>query len=118
MLYCLMFQAMMDHVEEKRHEAHWRDIEENVVRYLLGGEDGGGSGPDGSGDGGVGGCDGGGGGGAGLDLGNRFTKQEVDHVVGVLEVNAFEVTSQDGGRGRGLYPLTALMSHGCLSNTR
>ena len=27
----------MDHVEEKRHEAHWRDIEENVVRYLLGG---------------------------------------------------------------------------------
>jgi hypothetical protein len=36
----------------------------------------------------------------------------------VLEVNAFEVTSQDGGRGRGLYPLTALMSHGCLSNTR
>ena len=107
-----MFQAMMDHVEEKRHEAHWRDIEENVVRYLLGG----GGGPDGSGDG-VGGCDGGGSGG-GLDLGNRFTKQEVDHVVGVLEVNAFEVTSQDGGRGRGLYPLTALMSHGCLSNTR
>ena len=101
-----MFQAMMDHVEEKRHEAHWRDIEENVVRYLLGG-----GGPDVSG-GGVGGC------GGGLDLGNRFTKQEVDHVVGVLEVNAFEVTSQDGGRGRGLYPLTALMSHGCLSNTR
>ena len=105
MLYCLMFQAMMDHVEEKRHEAHWRDIEENVVRYLLDG-------------GGIGGCGGGGGGGGGLDLGNRFTKQEVDHVVGVLEVNAFEVTSQDGGRGRGLYPLTALMSHGCLSNTR
>ena len=107
-----MFQAMMDHVEEKRHEAHWRDIEENVVRYLLGGA----GGPDGSGDG-VGGC-GDGGDGGGLDLGNRFTKQEVDHVVGVLEVNAFEVTSQDGGRGRGLYPLTALMSHGCLSNTR
>ena len=107
-----MFQAMMDHVEEKRHEAHWRDIEENVVRYLLGGGGPDGGGPDGSGDG-VGGC-----GGSGLDLGNRFTKQEVDHVVGVLEVNAFEVTSQDGGRGRGLYPLTALMSHGCLSNTR
>ena len=81
---------MMDHVEEKRHEAHWRDIEENVVRYLLGT----------------------------CQLGNRFTQQEVEHVVGVLEVNAFEVTSQDGGRGRGLYPLTALMSHGCLSNTR
>ena len=109
-----MLQAMMDHVEEKRHEPHWRDIEENVVRYLLGGggPDGGGGGPDGGG--GIGGC----GGGGGLDLGNRFTKQEVDHVVGVLEVNAFEVTSQDGGRGRGLYPLTALMSHGCLSNTR
>ena len=81
---------MMDHVDEKRHEPHWRDIEENVVRYLLGR----------------------------CQLGNRFTQQEVDHVVGVLEVNAFEVTSQDGGRGRGLYPLTALMSHGCLSNTR
>ena len=26
----------MDHVEEKRHEAHWQDIEKNVVQYLLG----------------------------------------------------------------------------------
>lgn len=51
-------------------------------------------------------------------LGNRFSQEEVDHVVGVLEVNAFEVTSRDGHRGRGLYPLTALMSHSCLSNTR
>lgn len=51
-------------------------------------------------------------------LGNRFSQEEVDHVVGVLETNAFEVTSRDGHRLRGLYPLTALMSHSCLSNTR
>ena len=50
--------------------------------------------------------------------GHRFTQKEVNHVIGVLEVNAFEVTSKDGHRGRGLYPLTALMSHGCVSNTR
>ena len=80
----------MDHVEEKRHESHWQEIEVNVVESLL----------------------------ESCKLGKRFTRQEVYHVVGVLEVNAFEVTSQEGFRGRGLYPLTALMSHECLSNTR
>lgn len=81
----------MDHVEEKRKAPHWEaEVEKNVVQYLLGS----------------------------CRLGNRFTQKEVDHVVGVLEVNAFEVTSSEGHRGRGLYPLTALMSHSCISNTR
>ena len=86
----LLVQAMMDHVEEKRHEPHWQEVEENVVRYIC----------------------------SGLALGNRFSPEEVNHVVGVLEVNAFEVETDEGHLARGLYPLTALMSHECLSNTR
>ena len=31
-----MLQAMMDHIEEKRHELHLQHIKENVVQYLLG----------------------------------------------------------------------------------
>ena len=35
-----------------------------------------------------------------------------------FQVNAFELTSSSGGRGRGVLPLTALMSHSCISNAR
>ena len=35
-----------------------------------------------------------------------------------FQVNAFELTSSQGGRGRGVFPLTALMSHSCISNAR
>ena len=69
---------MIDHLEEKRHEPHWQEVEENVVRYLR----------------------------LKCGLGNRFSPEEVNHVVGVLEVNAFEVNTEDGHRARGLYPLT------------
>ena len=79
----------MDHLDEKQREPHWREIEENVADFLL----------------------------HTCHLGLRFSLAEVHHVVGVLEVNAFEVRSAEGHRGRGLYPLTALMSHECLSNT-
>jgi hypothetical protein len=81
---------MPDHLGEKRGSAHWRDVERNVTHFLR----------------------------VTCQLGNRFSQEEVDHVVGVLEVNAFEVTSLVGHRARGLFPATALMSHGCLSNTR
>ena len=83
---------MIDHVEKKRHEqpAHMQQVEENVVGYLLNK----------------------------CGLRHRFSPEEVHHVVGVLEVNAFEVNTDEGHRARGLYPLTALQSHSCQSNTR
>ena len=85
------FQAMVDHVQDRQHQAHWEEVQHNVVQYLR----------------------------DTCQLAQRFSEEEINHVLGVLEVNAFEITIGDGQyRGRGLYPLTALMSHGCLSNTR
>ena len=82
---------MVDHVQDRRHQAHWEEVQHNVVRYLR----------------------------DTCQLAQRFSEEEINHVLGVLEVNAFEITLGDGQhRGRGLYPLTALMSHSCLSNTR
>jgi len=84
-------QKMMDHLEDRPRDYHWDICQNNVVKYLLskwGMEDDG------------------------------FTEEEVNHVIGSLEVNAFEVSSSPGGRGRGVYPLTSLMSHSCISNAR
>ena len=83
---------MMDHLEDKPRDHHWDICQNNIVKYLLKkwtlSEDG-------------------------------YTEDEVNHVIGSLEVNAFEVTAPSGlGRGRGVYPLTSLMSHSCISNAR
>ena len=54
-------------------------------------------------------------------LGLPFTEEEVNHVIGVLEVNAFEVeatTEQGEAVGRGVWPLLAKLSHSCVSNAR
>ena len=83
---------MVDHVEDRKRqqEVHWQEIQHNVVQFLR----------------------------KTCGLADRFSEDEINHVLGVLEVNAFEITTSEGYRGRGLFPLTALMSHGCLSNTR
>jgi hypothetical protein len=88
-------KARLDHVitypeHDKRDEVHWKQVQHNVVRYLR----------------------------VTCGLAERFSENEINHVLGVLEVNAFEITSDDGDRGRGLFPLTSLMSHSCISNTR
>ena len=82
---------MMDHVSDKPHDHHWEVVQHNVVQFLLDKWDLSSSG---------------------------FNASEVNHIIGSLEVNAFEVSSPAQGRGRGVYPLTALMSHNCISNAR
>ena len=65
---------------------HWKEVQHNVVRYLRNT----------------------------CRLADRFSEDEINHVLGVLEVNAFEITTTEGNTGRGLFPLTALMSHGSM----
>merc|ERR1719189_2314447 len=87
----------MDHIEDKPRDLHWEVSQNNVVKYLL----------------------------DGWKLRDRgFTETDVNHVIGTLEVNAFEIAqpaTRPGSpptRGRGVFPVTALMSHGCVSNAR
>jgi hypothetical protein len=82
----VFFQLMMDHVADRPRDSHW-DVEQiNTVRFLQ------------------------------EKMRVDFSKDEINHVIGLLEVNAFEVKAK--GRGRGVFPLTALMSHSCIANTR
>ncbi len=81
---------MMDHVEDKPRDIFWQINQRNIVDYLR----------------------------KTWNLSERFSESEINHVIGALEVNAFEVTSAQGGRGRGVFPMTALMSHNCISNAR
>lgn len=87
----LYAQNMMDHVNDKPKNFYWEAAQHNIVKYLL----------------------------ETWGLARMgYTADEVNHVIGSLEVNAFEITSKSGGKGRGVYPATALMSHGCVSNAR
>ena len=47
-----------------------------------------------------------------------FTIDEVNRVIGVLEINSYEVRSRNGCGARGLFPVGALLSHGCISNAQ
>ncbi|XP_023338881.1 protein msta isoform X2 [Eurytemora carolleeae] len=47
-----------------------------------------------------------------------FSRNEINHVIGCLEVNSFEINLVKGGRGRGVFPLLALLSHSCVSNVK
>ena len=40
----------------------------------------------------------------------------IQHAYGVLRVNSFAVETNSGGEGRGLFPITALISHSCQPN--
>ena len=54
-----------------------------------------------------------------LGLPERFdTAEEVNRVIGVLEINSYEVRSRDGCGARALFPVGALLSHGCVSNAQ
>ena len=53
---------MMDHCEERRHHTgHWADCQTNIVQYIRD------------------------------TLGLSFSQDEVNHAIGLIEVNAFEV---------------------------
>ena len=50
------------------------------------------------------------------DLIDRFDKQKLRHAYGVLRVNSFAIETIRGGKGRALFPMTALISHSCQPN--
>lgn len=47
----------------------------------------------------------------------RFKKDTIQKVCGILEVNCFEVITEEYSSIRGLYPKLAIMSHNCVANT-
>ena len=50
------------------------------------------------------------------DFNFRFGRDEIYHAYGVLRVNSFAIEMASGGKGRALFPLTALISHSCQPN--
>ena len=46
-----------------------------------------------------------------------FTEKEINSVIDVLDVNAFEIRGNDFSI-RGVYPLTAMMNSVCCPNTQ
>lgn len=91
---------MMDHNEEHAaKKSNWKLYKENVVDFLR----------------------------ERCGLAERFSEEEIFHVLGVLDVNSVRVNanipggSNAGGSsagGHALYPMTALMSHSCVANTK
>ena len=70
---------------------HWATCQHNIVRYLT------------------------------KVLGLDYTPEEVNHVIGLIEVNAYEVevkAERGVGVGRGVFPLLAKLNHSCVSNAR
>lgn len=51
-----------------------------------------------------------------MSLQGRYDFKDVLHAFGVLRINSFGIDTPMGGRGRGLFPLLALMSHSCQAN--
>jgi len=47
-------------------------------------------------------------------LGETFSEAEVEHVSGVIDVNSIRLATH----GHGVYGMTSIMSHSCLSNTK
>merc|ERR1719347_502131 len=45
------------------------------------------------------------------------TKEEIEHIIGVLMTNGFE-NDCDGAQGRAIYPTLSLISHSCQANLR
>ena len=66
------------------------------------------------------------------ELAERFTEEEVLHVLGAIDVNSVRIHCQRPNRGpanadsqqqqplpgHALYPLTALLSHACIANSK
>ena len=87
----------MDHNSERMKDDHWNVCQHNIVHYLT------------------------------QVWKLDFSPQEVNHVIGLIEVNAFEVKIgslerieqiEECGIGRGVFPLLAMLSHSCISNSR
>ena len=79
---------MMDHSEERRQTSHWETCQHNIVNYLRDVWE--------------------------LD----FSEEEINHVIGLIEVNAFEVklgqnTKEDCKLGLNLYVQKCFKTAGC-----
>ena len=85
---------MMDHNTDRMKNEHWNICQHNIVHYLI------------------------------KVWTLDFSPEEVNHVIGLIEVNAFEVRignlnrREECGIGRGVFPLLAMLSHNCISNSR
>ena len=47
-----------------------------------------------------------------------MSEQEIIRAIGILEVNCYEVKNYVTFGVRGLFPLTSLLSHSCVPNSR
>jgi len=87
-------KLMMDHNTDRMKNEHWNICQHNIVHYLI------------------------------KVWKLDFSPEEVNHVIGLIEVNAFEVRignlnrMEECGIGRGVFPLLAMLSHNCISNSR
>lgn len=82
-------ERMMDHNEEHSKEDAWSTYREAVVDFLRQQ------------------CD------------FQMSEEEIFHALGVLDVNSVKINSGSNiVNGHGLYPLTSLLSHGCISNSK
>lgn len=88
---------MEDHLSEHKKEDNWNLYQEHVVDFLRNT----------------------------CGLASNFSEEEVFHVLGVIDVNSVKIHSSSHERssvtqypGHALYPVTALISHGCISNSK
>ena len=88
-----IIERMMDHnAEHAKKETSWTAYHEHVVHFLRDK--------------------------CGLG-GSEFSEDEVMHALGVLDVNSVKIGGSNGTvNGHGLYPLTSLLSHSCISNSK
>lgn len=77
------------HPKERKGTELWKADEVNVVGYLQG--------P--------------------CKLKDRFSKDLIHQVCGILEVNSFEAKTKKGHKVRCIYPQLASLAHSCVPNT-
>ncbi|XP_072945140.1 SET domain-containing protein SmydA-8 [Epargyreus clarus] len=81
-------EPMETHTEERQKRPTWDADQVNIVDYLI----------------------------DHCKLGGRFTKELVQRVCGILEVNAVEIPSRGGFSIRAVYPRLAIAAHSCVPN--
>ncbi|XP_045451310.1 SET domain-containing protein SmydA-8 [Melitaea cinxia] len=81
-------EIMENHTEERRKKPTWDADQNNVVNYLI----------------------------EHCKLEGRFSKDLVQKVCGILEVNAVEIPSRGGFSVRAVYPRLAIAAHSCVPN--
>ncbi|XP_041982350.1 SET domain-containing protein SmydA-8 [Aricia agestis] len=80
--------TLESHTEERKKRPTWEVDEVNIVNFLR----------------------------DHCKLGDRFSKELVQKVCGILEVNAVEIPSRGGFSIRAVYPRLALAAHSCVPN--